>query len=322
MSSRYPLFDRNLLTLLPLSERQHELDVGIIRPLRNVDVVQTDFFKIATKIRQAKIAGASVILMMGAHVLRSGVQKYLIDLIEKKLISCIAVNGACAIHDYELARFGATTENVDRYISSGQFGLWKETGDLNQIAIQAAETDRGLGECVGKVIEESNFEFKNISLFATAYRERVPITVHCGIGYDIIHEHPDCDGSAYGKTSYTDFLIFTEVMRHLSNGVVMNFGSAVMAPEIFLKSLAMVRNVAIAEEESVDNFATLVCDLKKIPKQYRKEPVKTEPDYYFRPWKTMLVRTQSTRAESYYIQADHRITIPSLWTAVQKEFLK
>jgi hypothetical protein len=315
MASRYPLFDRTQLTLQSLSKRTHDLDLSIIKPLTKVEEIHPNLAEVATRLCLAKEKRAATILMMGAHVLRSGTQKYLIDLIEKGLISCIAVNGACAIHDFELALIGATTENVDRYITTGQFGLWRETGIMNDVVLEASENNCGFGEHLGYHIDSGDFPHKEISLFAAAYRAGIPVTVHTGIGYDITHEHPGCDGAAYGKASYTDFLIFTKVMENLSGGVVMNFGSAVMAPEIFLKSLAMVRNSSSRQQKNIDDFTTLVCDLKELPRTYRSVPMKTDPDYYFRPWKTMLVRTLSEDAMSFYVQGDHKDTIPSLWSA-------
>jgi hypothetical protein len=169
---------------------------------------------------------------------------------------------------------------------------------------------------MGKYIEEQNFPHKDLSLLARAFVSGVPITVHVGIGYDIVHEHPNCDGSAYGKTSYTDFLIFAKILESLSGGVVMNFGSAVMAPEVFLKALAMVRNVAAQEKRKISNFSCLVCDVKPLTGPLDKEPQKNDPQYYFRPWKTMLVRTVADGGQSYYVCGRHSETIPQLWSAL------
>jgi len=128
-----------------------------------------------------------------------GASRHIIDLLERGFITHIALNGACAIHDYELARIGATTESVARYIREGQFGLWQETGLLNDWIREAAELGLGLGENVGKRILESGYAHTDVSILAAAYRLSIPATVHVGIGYDIIHEHPNCDGGALAR---------------------------------------------------------------------------------------------------------------------------
>jgi len=321
MSHVFPEFDRSRLEVLPLSEREHDLDLSCIRPLAPVPVEDATFNVIAEKIADSREMGSSVVLMMGAHVLRSGVQRYLIDLMEKRFITCIAMNGAGVIHDFEFALIGATTESVSRYIRDGHFGLWREIGSINEIAAEAARAGIGLGEAVGSVIEKGAFPHRDISILAAAYRLGILATVHVGIGYDIVYELPNCDGAAYGAASYTDFLRFAGALEDLEGGVVMNFGSAVMAPEVYLKALSMVRNVARQENRQVSNFTTLVCDLKRLPDFYRAEASRCDPAYYFRPWKTMLVRTVADGGDSYYVQGNHSTTIPQLWTALVRRGL-
>jgi len=318
MFSRCSEFDRNLLKTAPISNRKNDLTLSDISEIKRIYAVRPELRAVASKITVAKNSGASVILMTGAHVLRSGVQRYLIDLMEKGYISCIAVNGAGAIHDFEFALIGATTESVAHYIKDGHFGLWQETGRINDIVSDAAKSGMGLGEAVGRVIEEERFPHREISVFAAGYRLGIPVTVHVGIGYDIVHEFPNCDGAAYGATSYTDFLRFAKILESLEGGVVMNFGSAVMAPEIFLKALSMVRNVARQEGRQICHFTTLVCDLLDLPDNYHKEPSKDNPYYYFRPWKTMLVRTVADGGESFYVKGRHAETVPALWTAINE----
>lgn len=316
MGSRFPEFDRSHLKLRPLGQRKHNLDLSNILPLKPSSRVEKTFQTVAGRIHAAKAHGSAIVLMMGGHVLRAGVQRFLINLMEQGYLVNIAVNGAVVIHDFELALIGKTTESVANYIREGQFGLWKETGRINDIVSAAAKDKMGLGEAVGRVIEEEHFPYRDISIFAAGYRLGIPVTVHVGIGYDIVHEHPNCDGAAYGQTSYTDFLRFTKVLESLEGGVVMNFGSAVMAPEVFLKALAMVRNIAHQEGRQINQFTTLVCDIKNLPENYRQEASQDNPDYYFRPWKTLLVRTVADGGESYYIQGRHDQIIPELWTAI------
>jgi rfaE bifunctional protein nucleotidyltransferase chain/domain len=153
-------------------------------------------------------------------------------------------------------------------------------------------------------------------VLAAAYRMGLPFTIHVGIGYDILHEHPNCGGAAVGAASYTDFLIFAKVLENLARGVVMNFGSAIMAPEVFLKAMAMIRNVAARTGRKPGEFTTLVCDLHDLPADYRREAAKSSPSYYFRPWKTLLVRTVADGGASYYVKGHHADTIAQLWTAI------
>lgn len=314
----FPLFDRTSLSIKSLSDRVHDLDISIMHELNASMSSDNDekFEKIAKHIVHAKENKSSAILMIGGHVIRAGVQKYLIDLMENGFISCLAMNGAGLIHDFEFARIGATTESVSRYIQKGQFGLWKETGQINDYINQGYKEGKGMGETVGRAIFDGDFQYKNISLLAAGYRLKIPVTVHVGIGYDIIHEHPNCDGAATGGTSYRDFLYFAKVVENLEGGVVMDFGSAVMAPEVFLKALSMARNVACQQRRSIRRFATLVCDLHDLPDDFSKEPDKDDPAYYFRPWKTLLVRTVADGGESFYIKGKHEDTIPALWKAI------
>ena len=257
--------------------------------------------------------------MMGAHVLRAGVNRHIIDLLERGVFDVIAVNGAGVIHDYELARVGATTESVARYIRTGEFGLWRETGELNDWVKEAAALGVGLGENAGRRIEASDYPHKDLSVLAAAYRHSVPVTVHVGIGYDILHEHPNCDGATFGAASYRDFLIFARVVERLEGGVLLSFGSAIMAPEVYLKALAMARNVAHQEGREIRRFSTAVFDLVPIQGDIHKELAKSDPGYYFRPQKTILARTVADGGESFYFRGDHRATFPALRRAILEQ---
>jgi hypothetical protein len=317
-----PLFDRNSLKIQPLNERDHDLGLRAIRPMEKSESLdlKNKMRPVAENIVRARKLNRSIVLMMGGHVIRSGVQHYLIDLMKRGYIGGLAVNGSGIIHDYELALIGATTESVARYIKNGEFGLWQETGQLNDIINRAYADDprTGMGEAVGRAIHEGDYPHKDISLFATGYQLKIPLTVHVGIGYDIIHEHPNCDGAATGALSYNDFLKYTSLIQNLENGVMMSFGSAVMAPEIYLKALSMARNVARQKGAVIQHFSTLVCDLHDLPTDFSKEPSKDNPGYYYRPWKTMLVRTVADGGKSYYIQAQHADSIPALWTVINE----
>jgi hypothetical protein len=311
------MFDRSRLRIQPLADRQHDLDLSAVLPL---DAPMPAFDDPALPVLGQRLAaarrqGTARILLMGAHVLRAGVSRYLIDLLERGLIDHVAMNGAGPIHDWELALVGATTESVARYIRSGEFGLWRETGRMNDVIRTGAGAGLGLGEALGRAILEGDFPHRDVSVLAAAVRLQVPLTVHVGIGYDILHEHPNCDGAALGQTSYRDFLVFAQTVTRLEGGVLLNFGSAVMGPEVYLKALAMARNVAHQENRSIARFTTAVFDLVPLDSDTRKQAPKTDPRYYYRPWKTILVRTVADGGESFYVQGDHRVTFPHLYRA-------
>lgn len=299
------------------------MSIGVVKELAPVGAenIPAGILEVAKSVVSAERKGGAVIFMMGAHVLRSGVQRYIIDFMDRGYISCLAMSGAGVIHDFEFALIGATTESVGKYVAEGQFGLWKETGYINDIINRTFESnpESGLGEAIGRAILDGKYPYRETSVLAAAVRLGVPATVHVGIGYDIIHEHPNCSGAATGAISYNDFLKFACVVQRLENGVVMNFGSAVMGPEVFLKALSMARNVAHQEGKGIKHFATLVCDLHDLPSNITKEPSKDDAAYYFRPFKTMLVRTVADGGESYYVKGDHAETIPALWTAINEE---
>lgn len=311
------VFDRGRLRLQPLAGRSHDLTAADLQPLGWEGPIPGELRAIARRILAARGAGRPVILMIGAHVLRAGVQRHLIDLLERGLITLVAMNGAGVIHDFELALVGATTESVARYIATGEFGLWEETGRINDIVNAAhARGGAGMGEAVGAAILAGDFPHADISVLAACRRLGVPATVHVGIGYDIIHEHPNFDGAAAGATSYRDFLRFAAEVERLEGGVLLCFGSAVMAPEVFLKALAMARNVAAREGRAINRFDVLVADIRELRGDLAAEPDRADPAYYFRPWKTLLARTVAGGGESRYLRGRHEQTIPALWRAL------
>lgn len=259
---------------------------------------------------------SSRILMMGAHVIKSGVSRQVIDLLRRGAFTHVAMNGAGAIHDFELARIGATSESVARYIRTGEFGLWDETGILNDWAVDAARHGLGLGENFGRRISGERFPHRDVSILANAYELDIPVTLHVGIGYDITHEHANCDGAAYGEASYRDFLTYAKAVEGLEGGVMVSLGSAIMAPEVYLKALSMARNVAHQEGRRIADFMTAVFDLVPIQGDARRELPRTDPGYYFRPHKTILVRTVADGGRSLYVCGDHRVTVPALRGAV------
>jgi hypothetical protein len=313
----YPQFDRSRLRLQPLAQREHMLSLKDQLPLDG----QAPAFEdpampiLARRLVEARQRGAARILMIGAHVIRAGVAAHLIDLLRRGLISHVATNGAGPIHDWELALIGATTESVPRYIQSGEFGLWQETGRINEVVKSGVAAGIGVGEALGQAILDGHFPHKRVSILAAAALLRVPVTVHVGIGQDIVHEHGSCDGAAWGAASYTDFLIFAESVRGLEGGVLLNLGTAVMGPEVYLKALAMARNVAHQEGKVIRHFTTGVFDLIPLRGDPRRQAPRDDPQYYYRPWKTILVRTVADGGESFYVRGHHRATVPALHRA-------
>jgi len=237
--------------------------------------------------------------MIGGHPIKLGLSRFLIDLMEREFISLLATNGAGLIHDFELAAYGGTSEDVAKWI---KFGLWKETGRLNEVVSEAACRDEGFGEGLGRYIEEHKLPHRDISIAAAGWRCGVPVTCHISIGSDIVHGYPNCDGAALGKVSHTDFLIFARQIQNLEGGVFLNIGSAVTGPEVYLKALSMARNVARQKGETITDFTTAVFDVVDLPENWQDGPGprpqgdgasvgQTHPLYYYRPWKTILCRT-------------------------------
>ncbi|MBI2193801.1 MAG: hypothetical protein HYU36_17635 [Planctomycetes bacterium] len=309
-------FDRSRLRLKPLAERRHDLDLSVMKspdgPIVPMDkpVIEA----LAREILAARDRDAGVILMMGAHVIRAGNGPLIADLMRRGLMTHVAMNGAGAIHELELATIGHTCESVARYVRTGEFGLWEETGRLNDYAGVAARRGLGFGETLGRIFEEQAFPNRGVTVLAAGHRYQVPVTVHVSIGQDIVHEHPNCDGGAIGSATYADFLIFTQSVTRLEGGVFLNFGTAVMGPEVYLKALAMARNVACQQGRRIAAFHTAVFDLVPLEgEDYRQEAPRGTAGYYFRPWKTILVRTVADGGKSTYVQGDHAQTFPTLY---------
>ena len=194
-----------------------------------------------------------------------------------------------------------------------------ESGRLNDICVDAAKRGEGLGEAVGRTIVDEGFPRSDLSLCVAGWRCGVPVTSHVNIGADIIHAHANCDGAALGACSYTDFLIFARSVQQLEGGVYLNVGTAVTGPEVYLKALSMARNVAHQQREEIRRFTTAVFDLVDLPADYRNgPPSKSASGYYYRPWKTILVRTVADGGNSFYFCGDHRQTLPTLWRDVTR----
>lgn len=311
----YQKFDRSRLLIKPIKERQSDVFIKNFKkfgePLEPFE--HPALSALADAIIRAREREASVMMMYGAHVIRTGCGMHMIEMMKRGMITHFATNGAGSIHDYEMALRGETCESVARYISEGQFGLWKECGDVNDIIRDGVKDGLGWGEALGRYIWENDLPNRETSVLAMGYHLGIPCTVHVGVGNDIIHEHPNCDGAAMGEASYTDFLIYAQSITNLEGGVFLNFGSAVAGPEVYLKALSMARNVAKQENKKITDFTTAVFDIQDLGDEPISEtPSKSNPRYYFRPWKTILARTVADGGQSYYVQGEHRLTFPHL----------
>ncbi len=238
-----------------------------------------------------------ILLGMGAHVIKVGLNPILIDLMERGIISAIALNGAGIIHDTEIAMVGRTSEEVADVLGAGAFGAAKETGEvLNNAINRGAEEGIGLGEAVGNELLRQDFPFNDQSLIAQARRMNIPVTVHVAIGTDIIHIHPGADGAAIGQTSHYDFRVFSRLVSGLEGGVYLNVGSAVLLPEVFLKALTVVRNLGY----EVRKFTTANFDFIR----------------HYRPATNVVHRPTLEGGRGFNFTGHHELMIPLLAAAI------
>ncbi|MBI5022517.1 MAG: hypothetical protein HZB59_13870 [Ignavibacteriales bacterium] len=239
-----------------------------------------------------------VIVMAGAHVIKVGLSPLILDLIKKGIVKALAINGAAVIHDVELAMWGKTSEDVEENIQNGTFGMSKETGEfINGILKhQIKNKECGFGEAIGKALQKAPYQ--SISLLATCTKYKIPVTVHVGIGTDIIHQQPSMDGAVTGEMSFRDFRLFCGVVRQLTNGgVVLNFGSAVILPEVFLKALTVARNLgAKAKGFSTANFDMI---------------------QHYRPRMNVVQRPTKNSGRGYMFTGHHEIMIPLLCASIK-----
>ncbi len=259
--------------------------------------------ELARAIARAHRAGKSFLMLSGAHPIKVGLGPIICGLMRDGILSAIGTNGAAIIHDFELAFAGRTSEDVGEGLADGSFGMAEETGAfLNRAARLAAAENRGLGEIVGREIWERRLRFRDTSLFATAWRLGLPATVHVAIGADIIHMHPAADGAAIGQATMHDFHRLAAVVGELSSGVVLNLGSAVTMPEVFLKALNLARNLG----RKVRNFTAADMDFIR----------------HYRPRVNVLERPTATGGRAIMLTGHHEIMFPLLAAAVREELAR
>jgi hypothetical protein len=321
MPSKYPFFDTSRLVLRSVHSRRSKVQLSdIVEPVKRPPCSDSpDLRGLATEIVQARAAGKPVIFFMGAHAIKCGMGGYLRRFLDEELVTLMASNGAATIHDFELSMFGYTSEIVSEAIKDGEFGLWEEHEQLNATAGIASRLERGFGEYLGFWLAR-NAAYANTSVLAMASEKNIPFTVHVLIGGDITHMHAG-RGDKIGQASYNDFLIFTEHLRQLQEqgGVFVSVGSAVQGPEIYLKSLSMARNVLRQDGKPLARFATAVLDMYPLPTNWRDgEAGEDEPGYYFRPWKTILLRSLAEGGSSFYVQGNYKTTLPALYQWIHR----
>ena len=242
----------------------------------------------------AREKGKPVVMAMGGHVIKCGLQPVLKSLIEADIVTAVALNGAGSIHDFEIALIGATSEDVGAVLHAGNFGMARETGvDINAALKKGVAQGLGYGESVGRMILDRKLPFREQSLQAVCVAKEIPVTVHVAIGTDITHQHPSADGAVIGEASYTDFRIFTSVVSELGDGgVYLNIGSAVLLPEVFLKALSIAQNLGY----HVDHFTTANFDMQQ----------------HYRPLANVVKRPTSGKSHGYSVTGHHEIMIPLL----------
>jgi hypothetical protein len=309
--------ERSELRRIPVADRPNKVESADFagRPVPGASFAE--FFDSLPRILQAEALRAvargvaeavrrerTCLWMLGGHVVKTGLTPILISLMERKAISHIAVNGSTVIHDYETARFGGTSEDVEAGLSDGTFGMALETGRDMNLAIRAGRDDGlGLGEALARdLAERTDARHPELSLLLAGRRLGVPITVHAAIGAEILHQHPEADGAAIGETSYRDFLFLSKAMAGLDGGgAVLNVGSAVLLPEVFLKALTVRRNLSGGRPRE---FMTADFDMIR----------------HYRPRVNVVERpTRTGGGQGYQVTGHHEIMIPLLGWAIAEE---
>ncbi len=272
---------------------------SFIRGLPNILAAQ-NLKRIAEKIADCHRKKKTVVLGMGAHPIKVGLSPLIIKFMERGIVDALALNGAGVIHDFELAYMGETSEDVAATLKDGSFGMGEETGAfINGAISEGARLELGVGAAVGRAILQNHLPYRRLSILATASRLGIPVTCHIAIGTDIIHMHPKADGKALGDCSLRDFRTLTAVVATLGGGIYLNFGSAVILPEVFLKALSLARNLG----NRVDNLTTVNLDFLQ----------------HYRPLTNVVSRPTLESGKGYQLTGHMEIMVPLLFGAVLEE---
>ncbi len=314
-SSKFAKIDLSAVKTFPIAERESKVHreqlaqphqpgssfASFMGSLPHV-LKAAELQELVDHILHARQRSRPVIVMMGAHVIKCGLAPIIIDLMRHQVITCVALNGAGAIHDVEMAYWGQTSEEVAEGLQDGSFGMAKETGELlNGAAKEAAATDdMGLGEALGRRIVVDDPPHRQSSILASGYELNVPVTVHVAIGTDIVHQHPSADGAAIGETSFRDFRLFAHHVSGIGDGgVVLNLGSTVILPEVFLKALTVARNLGLPAYD----FVTANFDIIQ----------------HYRPRVNVVERPTQPHGKGYLFTGHHEIMIPLLAAAIKEK---
>jgi hypothetical protein len=310
MKIPYEEFDLGAVRTYPLASRKSKANVadfaapyrkgsgvgGLLASLPSF-LAANDFKAIVDAMSDARRRGAAIIWGIGAHVVKTGLSPVLVDLMERGFVSALATNGAGVIHDFEIALAGSTSEDVDETLGPGRFGMAEETALLlNRAITEGVTRGLGLGQAVGRFLVEHNPAFARHSMLAAAARLDIPLTVHVGIGTDIIHMHPAASGAALGEGSLRDFRYFTSAVARLEGGVYVNCGSAVILPEVFLKAVALARN----QGRALTGLTTVNIDFLR---QYR-------------PLTNVVARPTAGVGRGYALTGHHELLLPLLAAAL------
>jgi len=264
-------------------------------------LVARDFLRVVDAITTATKKERAVVVMLGGHIVKTGLAPLLIDLMNRGVITHLAMNGSAAIHDYEIARFGATSEDVARGLVDGTFGMAEETGrGMNDAFIMGMQSRWGMGEALARALEETSLSNPELSVLLSAQRLGIPCTVHAALGAEIIHQHPATNGAAIGDTSHRDFRRLAASLPALHDGgVVLNLGSAVIMPEVFLKALTIARNL---NDGNPTAFTTCDLDMQR----------------HYRPRVNVVQRPTQGSGKGYEITGHHEIMVPLLtWGVIE-----
>ncbi len=307
---RYEEFDLSGIQTYPLGSRPSKTRVedlarpyvkgsgvaGLLDALPR-QLAAADFRAVVEAILDARARDAGIVWGFGAHVIKTGLGPVLVDLMERGFVSALATNGAGIIHDFELALAGATSENVDEALGPGLFGMAKETGlDLNRAMAEGVAAGYGLGQAVGAYLHARNPPYAHASVVAAAARLEIPLTVHVALGTDVIHMHPAASGAALGEGSLRDFRYLASIVSKLEGGVFLNWGSAVVLPEVFLKAVALARNRGCR----LDGLTTVSFDFVRL----------------YRPQTNVVMRPTAGVGRGYSIVGHHELMLPLLAAAL------
>jgi len=338
-NGKYSIINLHNIKTYPVSTRKNKVsieDLVHVNKIKNENIILNNnvdslieevariFFDFVQK-------GKPIFVISGAHLIKNGLGPIIIDLMKRGLITLYATNMAGAIHDFELAMIGKTSEDVPNALPEGNFGMAFELGFINQAILLGNKQKLGLGESIGKMINDQSFckealfgfsenipdfKYKDFSVLSTGYRLNIPVTIHATIGNDVIDQHSNFDGEAKGGTSGRDFLIFSESMKKLvDGGLILNIGSAIIGPELLLKALSITSNLGY----KANGIVTADFDIR--PADLTKMKSEDTFYYYFRDQKSIVTRIpQSFGGKGYYICGNHLFTLKKFYQILTTKF--